>query len=127
MAKEQEKGRDLLRSEVLEALEGVACCDFRVGVGQLGLVQDVQVSEDGVASVKVLPCCVFGMTKLVTSVKEGIAGIEGITEVEVDVAWDQIGNRELMSVDSSRLLGLDLKTLAEKQGLKAWGSSLQTP
>jgi metal-sulfur cluster biosynthetic enzyme len=112
-----------LRAEVLNALKGIACCDFRLGVGQLGLVQDAQVSEDGAVSVKVLPCCIFGMTRLVTSVKEGLEKIEGATNVEVEVAWDHVWDRSRMSQEGRQTLQLDLKGMAEKQGLKAWGAS----
>ena len=54
----------------------MGCCDARFGVGQLGLVHDVKVGEDGAVSVKVLPCCIFGMTRLVTSVKESLSELE---------------------------------------------------
>ena len=116
---------ELLRSKVLTALKDIACCDYRLGVGQLGLIQDVQVSEEGAVSVKVLPCCIFGMNRLVTSVREGLGRIEGITKAEVDVAWDQVWDR--MSQEGKGMLQLDLKALAQKHGLKPWGSSSQKP
>ena len=112
-----------LRSEVLNALNGIACCDFRLGVRQLGLVQDARVSEEGAVSVKVVPCCIFGMTRLVTSVKEGLGKIEGVTDVEVDVAWDQVWDRDRMSQEGRQTLQLDLKAMVEKQGLRPWGAS----
>ena len=114
-----------LKNEVVEALKSVACCDQRLGVGQLGLIQDVGVDAERVVSVKVLPCCVFGMTRLVTSVKEGLGQIEGITNVEVEVAWDQVWRRDNISPDDKGPLQFDLKALAEKHGLKGWGSSQQ--
>ena len=115
-----------LRSEVLEALKNIACCDYRLGVGQLGLVRDAEVTEGGVACVKVVPCCIFGMTRLVTSVEAGLRTIEGIKEVQVDVAWDQVWDRDRMSSEGRKMLQLDLKGLADRHGLKAWGSSSPT-
>lgn len=115
------ENEELLRTEVLESLKNIGCCDYRFGVGQMGLVQDVRVSEERAVSVKVLPCCIFGMTRLVTSVKEGLGGIEGITKVEVDVAWDKIGDRDRMPQVSRQILQLDLKALARQHGLKAYG------
>lgn len=114
-----------LRNEAVEALKNAACCDQRLGVGQLGLVQDVQVDANRAVSVKVLPCCIFGMARLTTSVKEGLASIEGVTKVEVDVAWDQVWGRDNMSPEAKGTLQLDLKALAQKHGLKSWGSSPQ--
>ncbi len=116
------ENEELLRTEVLESLKNIGCCDYRFGVGQLGLVQDVRVSEERAVSVKVLPCCIFGMTRLVTSVKEGLEGIEGIARVDVDVAWDQIGSRDRVPQDNKQPLRLDLKALAQKHGLKPWGN-----
>ena len=49
------------------------------------------MSEEGAVSVKVLPCCIFGMNRLVTSVREGLGRIEGITKAEVDVAGTRSG------------------------------------
>ena len=116
------KNEELLRTEVLESLKNIGCCDYRFGVGQMGLVQDVRVSEERAVSVKVLPCCIFGMTRLVTSVKEGLEGIEGIARVDVDVAWDQIGSRDRVPQDDKQPIRLDLKALAQKHGLKPWGN-----
>ena len=116
-----------LKSRVAEVLKNVACCDLRLGVGQLGLVQDVSVDAASGVSVKVLPCCIFGMTRLVTSVKESLGSIEGIAKVEVDVAWDQVWRRDSITPKSQGPLQLDLKALAEKHGLKSWASSQQKP
>ena len=111
----------LLEATVREALQGVGCCDVRFGVGQLGLVHDVTVREEGTVSVKVLPCCIFGMTRLVTSVKESLAGLEDVTSVQVDVAWDQVGNRNPVPQADQQVLQLDLEALARKHGIKPWG------
>ena len=99
----------------------MGCCDARFGVGQLGLVHDVKVGEDGAVSVKVLPCCIFGMTRLVTSVKESLSELENVSSVEVDVAWDQIGKTGPAPQPGGKVLKLDLDTLTRKHGLKPWG------
>ena len=111
-----------LDEKVRDALQGVACCDVRFGVGQLGLVHDVQVEGEGAVSVKVLPCCIFGMTRLVTSVKESLAQVESVTSVEVDVAWDQIGRNKPVPQAGQQALKLDLQSLARKHGLKSWAA-----
>jgi metal-sulfur cluster biosynthetic enzyme len=121
MSVPNEQPEKLLEETVREALQGVGCCDARFGVGQLGLVHDVQVKGEGAVSVKVLPCCIFGMTRLVTSVRESLAGLEDVTSVQVDVAWDQVGNRNPAPQADQQVLQLDLETLARKHGIKPWG------
>lgn len=110
-----------LEDRVREALQDVGCCDARFGVGQLGLVHDVKVGGEGAVSVEVLPCCIFGMTRLVTAVKESLSELEGVTSVEVEVAWDQIGKTSLAPQSGSQRLKLDLESLSRKQGVKPWG------
>lgn len=108
-----------LEDRVREALQRVGCCDARFGVGQLGLVHNVKVEGEGAVSVKVLPCCIFGMTRLVTSVKQSLSELEDVASVEVDVAWDQIGKTNLAPQSGSQTL--DLESLTRKHGLKPWG------
>ena len=110
-----------LEHRVREALQGVGCCDARFGVGQLGLVHDVKVEDEGAVLVKVLPCCIFGMTRLVTSVKESLSELEDVASVAVDVAWDQIGKTNLAPQSGGHTLKLDLESLTRKHGLKPWG------
>ena len=108
-----------LEDRVREVLQRVGCCDARFGVGQLGLVHNVKVEGEGAVSVKVLPCCIFGMTRLVTSVKQSLSELEDVASVEVDVAWDQIGKTNLAPQSGSQTL--DLESLTRKHGLKPWG------
>ncbi len=119
-----EQPEKLLEATVREALQGVGCCDARFGVGQLGLVHDVQVKDEGAVSVKVLPCCVFGMTRLVTSVQESLSGLEDVASVEVGVAWDQIGKSDPAPQQDRQALRLDLETMARKHGVKPWGQDI---
>ena len=114
-----EQSDEPLEDRVREALQRVGCCDARFGVGQLGLVHNVKVEGEGAVSVKVLPCCIFGMTRLVTSVKQSLSELEDVASVEVDVAWDQIGKTNLAPQSGSQTL--DLESLTRKHGLKPWG------
>jgi metal-sulfur cluster biosynthetic enzyme len=116
-----------LKQEVVEALKGVGCCDYRFNLEQLGLISDVQVTGDGEVSVEVLPCCIFGMTRLVKSVEEGLAQVDGLNKVAVAVAWDQLGERSSMPTAALGNLQLNLESLAKEHGLKGWGDRTSPP
>src|SRR5262245_54034295 len=77
---------DSTEEAVRAALSQVRCC-YPESVTELGLIRNVSISGRG-ARIQVLPCCVFGLTRLVASVQHGVAAIDGIDRVEVDVAWD---------------------------------------
>ncbi len=119
----EKRAQEALQAKVQKALQDVGCCDFRFGVGELGLVHEVQVKQQGEVSVKVLPCCIFGMTRLVTSVKENLTGLDGVDNVEVEVAWDQIGNRNPVPQSGPQALKLDLHAMARERGIRGWADT----
>lgn len=109
--------RRRVHEELTETLRTVACCDRRVGVGELGLVEDVDLTEEGVAHVSVLPCCTYGMARLEHEVGREARTVNGVTDVEVDVAWDEAWHPERMQ---SRVEDAtpDIEALAEEHGLE---------
>lgn len=114
--------RQQVRDELIETLRTVACCDYRVGVGELGLVDHVGVDDDGVAHVEVLPCCTYGMARLEHEVRKETRTVTGVTDVEVDVAWEKTWDPERMTdvVDEATP---DIEELADKHGLEPRGKS----
>lgn len=106
-----------VRDELVETLRTVACCDYRVGVGELGLVETVAVEDDGTARVEVLPCCTYGMARLEHEVEKEARTVRGVTAVEVDVAWDETWTPE-RAMDSVEDATPDIEELAETHGLE---------
>lgn len=106
-----------VREELVETLRTVACCDYRIGVGELGLVESVAVGEDGSAHIEVLPCCTYGMARLEHEVEKEARDIRGVTAVEVDVAWDETWDpeRTMQAVEDATP---DIEELAEMHGLE---------
>ena len=96
------------------ALSRVRCC-YPESVTELGLIMDVSVSGRA-ARIHVLPCCVFGLTRLVASVQHGVAAIDGVDKVDVDVAWDEIGTVHQSA--RSTLVQLDLQAWAAAHGIR---------
>lgn len=106
-----------VRDELIETLRTVACCDQRVGVGELGLVDDVTVTAEGVARVQVLPCCTYGMARLEHEVEREAHTVSGVTDVDVDVAWDEAWDPTRMA-DAVEDATPDIEELAEEHGLE---------
>lgn len=109
--------RRRVREELVETLRTVACCDYRVGVGEMGLVDSVAVDDDGVAHVEVVPCCTYGMARLEHEVAKEAGTVSGVTGVEVDVAWDETWNPE-RAAGSVGDVTPDIEDLAEAHGLE---------
>lgn len=106
-----------VRDELEETLRTVACCDSRVGVGELGLVESVSVDDDGAARIEVLPCCTYGMARLEHEVEKEASDVHGVKSVDVEVAWDEIWDpeRATTSVDEATP---DIEELAEAHDLE---------
>ena len=103
--------------ELAETLRTVACCDQRVGVGELGLIDSVDIDDDGVARVEVLPCCTYGMARLEHEVERGARAVDGVTSVEVDIAWDEAWDPERMA-ETVEDTTPDIEDLAAEHGLE---------
>lgn len=106
-----------VRDDLIATLRTVACCDQRVGVGELGLVDSVTVTDDGVARVEVLPCCTYGMARLEHEVRREAHTVAGITDVEVDIAWDEAWDPDYMA-ETVEEATPDIEDLAEEHGLE---------
>lgn len=112
--------RQQVRDELIETLRTVACCDYRVGVGELGLVEHVALDDDGVARVEVLPCCTYGMARLEHEVRKEAGTVAGVTGVKVNVAWDEMWDPARMA-DSVDDATPDIEELAETHGVEPRG------
>ena len=110
-------GRHPAYDDLAETLRTVACCDQRVGVGELGLIDEVTVDDDGVARIEILPCCTYGMARLEHEVEREARAVPGVTSVDVDVDWDECWDPERMakSVDDATP---DIEALAAEHGLE---------
>jgi len=78
------------REQVIEAVK--SCYDPEIGIDiwTLGLIYDLQLRDDGSVYVKMTlttPFCPYG-TELIEDLKQKIAGVEGVTSVEVDLTFD---------------------------------------
>jgi FeS assembly SUF system protein len=91
-----------------EALKKCFDPEIPVDIWELGLIYDVNVSPEGVASVKMTltaPACPVAGS-LPGEVEQKIKGIPGIVDAKVELVWDPPWNTEMMSRVAKVMLGM---------------------
>jgi metal-sulfur cluster biosynthetic enzyme len=103
--------------QVLEALQSCydPCCKERgVSVVELGLIQDVQVAENGhdvrVELLLTSGWCPFS-THLLQMIDQNLHAIDGVGEVDVEIVWNTVWTPERMSASARQKLTLPMAQL----------------
>lgn len=96
------------KDAVIEALKTVYDPEIPVDIYELGLIYELNLSEDGSARIVMTlttpGCPVAG--EMPGQVAEAVATLEGIGEVEVELTWDPPWTPERMSEDARLALGM---------------------
>ena len=97
------------KEEVFEALKPVQDPEIRIGIVDLGLVYDADISENGKVTVKMTlttPACPYG-EMLVAMVHRAAEDLDDVTEVEVVLVWEPTWDPVEMASDVAKdLLGI---------------------
>jgi len=97
------------KEEVFEALKPVQDPEIRIGIVDLGLIYDVDISEIGKVTVKMTlttPACPYG-EMLVAMVHRAAEDLDEVTEVEVVLVWEPTWDPVEMASDVAKdLLGI---------------------
>ncbi|HVP07855.1 MAG TPA: iron-sulfur cluster assembly protein [Candidatus Acidoferrum sp.] len=97
------------KEKIIEVLKPIADPEIQIGVIDLGLVYDIDISDDGVVKIKMTlttPACPYG-EMLLTMVHREIERLEGVTKVEVILVWDPPWDPKEMCSDYAKdLLGI---------------------
>ena len=93
---------------IIKALKTVFDPEIPVDIYELGLVYDVQISEDG--DVKVVmtlttPNCPVAES-LPQEVKEKVAGVESVKSVDLELTFEPSWNKDMMSEEAKFELGI---------------------
>ena len=93
---------------IIKALKTVFDPEIPVDIYELGLVYDVQISEDG--DVKVVmtlttPNCPVAES-LPQEVKEKVAGVENVKSVDLELTFEPSWDRDMMSEEAKFELGM---------------------
>ncbi len=97
------------KEEIFEALKPVQDPEIRIGIVDLGLIYDVDISEVGKVTVKMTlttPACPYG-EMLVAMVHRAAEDLDEVTEVEVVLVWEPTWDPVEMASDVAKdLLGI---------------------
>ena len=78
------------KDEIYEALKPVQDPEIRIGIVDLGLVYDADISDKGEVQVKMTlttPGCPYG-EMLMSSAHRAVEELENVTKVEIVLVWD---------------------------------------
>ncbi|AHF04039.1 FeS assembly SUF system protein [Marichromatium purpuratum 984] len=99
---------EALRESIVTALRGVHDPEIPVNIYDLGLIYTIDIAADGTVAVEMTltapGCPVAGMMPLM--VKQAVARVEGVGEVDVALVWDPPWTQERMSDEARLQLGL---------------------
>ena len=99
---------EITSEEVYEALKTVYDPEIPVNVVDLGLVYDVQVSEDSNVFVQMtltFPGCGMG-PHIAQQAEWAIQDLDGVEEVEIELTFDPPWSPDLISEEARAQLGL---------------------
>ncbi len=94
---------------VKSALKEVYDPEIPVNVVDLGLIYDVQVSEENEVHIQMtLTAAGCGMGPYIAQQAEwAVAELEGVKNVDVDIVFDPPWNPEMITEDGKKLMGID--------------------
>ena len=97
-----------LESEIVRTLKNIFDPEIPVNVYDLGLIYEVDVDDDNSVTIKMTltaPNCPMA-DKLIADVHQGVKGIEGVKEVNVNLVFDPPWDKSMMSEEALLELGL---------------------
>jgi len=97
-----------ITQRVIEEIKNVYDPEIPVNIYDLGLIYNVSVDDDNVVSILMTltsPGCPVA-DQLVDQVRENILSLKDVTDVEVEIAFEPIWDRTMMSEEARYELGL---------------------
>jgi len=97
-----------ITQRVIEEIKNVYDPEIPVNIYDLGLIYNVSVDDDNVVSILMTltsPGCPVA-DQLVDQVRENILSLKDVTDVEVDITFEPIWDRTMMSEEARYELGL---------------------
>ncbi len=96
-----------LKDRIIAAIQTVYDPEIPINIWEVGLIYEVNVSDDGKAHVLMTltsPNCPVAES-LPIEVQEKVEAVEGVTAAEVEITWDPPWDPEMMSEAAQLELG----------------------
>lgn len=97
-----------LGEEIIRELKTIYDPEIPVDIYELGLIYDVQVSDEGEAKILMTlttPNCPVAET-LPNEVQEKVEAVEGIVKANVEITFEPAWNKDMMSEEAKFELGM---------------------
>ncbi len=100
--------KEQMRSQIMEQLEEVNDPELNIDIVNLGLVYDVDISDQGNVKITVtltaMGCPLAGMINGL--VEDAVRKVEDVNEIEVDIVWNPPWDKSRMSRYAKIALGI---------------------
>lgn len=96
--------KEALKGAVIEALRPIHDPEIRIGIVDLGLIYDIDISADAEVTVKMTlttPACPYG-EMLIGMAHRAAEQVEGVKKVEVVLVWDPVWDPKEMCSDLAK-------------------------
>ena len=102
--------KEILKTEqeIVAALKGVFDPEIPVNIYDMGLIYEIDFEPSGVAHISMTltaPNCPVA-DSLVEDVKNAVAGVEGVSEVDLKLTFDPPWDKNMLSDEAKLELGL---------------------
>lgn len=94
--------------QIILALKTIYDPEIPVDIYELGLIYDIQISDEGKVKVVMTlttPNCPVAET-LPTEVKEKVADVDGVKEVDLELVFEPTWTKDMMSEEAKFELGI---------------------
>ena len=99
---------DALRPQVIDAIRTVYDPEIPVNIYELGLIYDLDIDPKGNVAIRMTltaPGCPVAGT-MPQMVRDAVARVEGLNDIDVDLVWDPPWDRSRMSEAAQLELGM---------------------
>ena len=99
-----------LYEEVVDAIKQVYDPEIPVNIYDLGLIYDLTISKERVVYIKMTftaPNCPMA-DDVLDAVKRGVEDVEGVKSCEIELVFEPVWDRSMLSDEARLILGMDV-------------------